>query len=296
MWILSKYSRELALANSHLKSVILERTAEQKNLSQRLLKVQDEERRKLARDLHDSTGQTLVALKISVSFLEEHCKKDAAAMAFVSEVAKLADQAVDEIRTMSYLLHPPLLDEVGFACAAEWYVEGFAKRSGIQVSIDIAAPRERLPMGIEIALFRVLQESLTNVHRHSETSEVSVRFRHMPENIILEIRDRGCGIGIERLQKLRMDSAETGVGLAGMRERMHELNGKLEIESNGRGTIIRAIVPLFEIDLPGEHGGGMQVLAPSPGAARPLTSLGEPVQELWRENRATRNQDRSCPD
>jgi signal transduction histidine kinase len=197
---------------------------------------------------------------------------------------------------MSYLLHPPLLDEIGFACAAEWYVEGFAKRSGIEVSIDIAAPRERMPMSIEIALFRVLQESLTNVHRHSEASEVSVRFRQMPENIILEIRDRGRGIATERLERLQMNGAETGVGLAGMRERMHELNGKLEIESNARGTIVRAIVPLFEIDLPGEHGDGVLVPAPSPGAARPLTSQGEPVQDLWRENRATRNQARSCPD
>jgi two-component system NarL family sensor kinase len=284
MWILSKYSRELALANSHLKAVILERTVEQKNLSQRLLKLQDEERRRLARDLHDSTGQTLVALKISVSFLEEHCRQDAAAMAFVSEVAKLADQAVNEIRTMSYLLHPPLLDEVGFACAAEWYVEGFAKRSGIEVSIDIVAPRKRLPMSIEIALFRVLQESLTNVHRHSEALEVSVRFRHMPENIILEIRDRGRGIATERLERLKMNGSETGVGLAGMRERMHELNGLLEIESDGQGTTIRAIVPVFEIDLPGEHGDSVEVLAPSPDAARPLTSQGESVQVLWREN------------
>src|SRR6202166_5303895 len=156
MWILSKHSKQLALANSQLlESVRVEHRAEQQNLSQRLLKVQDEERRRLTRDLHDSTGQTLVALKISVSFLQEHCKEDAAAMTFVSDVAGMVDQAIEEIRTMSYLLHPPLLDEVGFACAAEWYIEGFAKRSGINVTANITPSPKRLSKSTEIALFRV---------------------------------------------------------------------------------------------------------------------------------------------
>ena len=138
MWAHSKHSTKLALAHAQLESVVLQRTAELQILSQRLLKVQDEERRKLSRDLHDSTGQTLAALKISISFLEEHCKQNPSTMALASEVAGLADQAIEEIRTMSYLLHPPLLDEVGFACAAEWYVEGFAKRTGLCVKVDIA--------------------------------------------------------------------------------------------------------------------------------------------------------------
>lgn len=243
MWTLSKHSRQLAMAHSQLESVLLQRTAELQNLSKRLLKVQDEEKRKLSRDLHDSTGQTLAALKISVSFLQENCKQDKAAMAYVLEVAELADQAIAEIRTMSYLLHPPLLDEVGFACAAEWYVEGFAKRSGVTVHLDIATDRERLPMSVEVALFRVLQESLTNVHRHSGASEVSVCFRHQLGKVILEMRDNGTGISAERLKRLREGNAEAGVGLAGMRERLHDLRGKLEIESVGRGTTLRAIVP-----------------------------------------------------
>ncbi len=242
MWPLSDHSQQMALEHSQLQSVILERTAELQNLSQRLLKVQDEERRKLSRDLHDSTGQTLAALKISVSFLEEECKQSPSTMRLASEVAALADQAIEEIRTMSYLLHPPLLDEVGFACAAEWYVEGFAKRTGVNVKLDIPSAQERLPIGIEIALFRVLQESLTNVHRHSRASEVSVCFLHQLEKMVLEIRDDGCGIPVERLDRLRKN-AETGVGLAGMRERMNELNGNLEIESDGHGTTLRAIVP-----------------------------------------------------
>ena len=254
MWDLSKHSRQMALEHSQMQSVIVQRTAELQNLSLRLLKVQDEERRKLSRDLHDSTGQTLAALKISVSFLQENCKQDPSKMALVSEVAQLADQAIEEIRTMSYLLHPPLLDEVGFACAAEWYIEGFAKRSGVNVSMDIATDHERLPTSMEIALFRVLQESLTNVHRHSGAAQVRVYFRHQLEKIILEIRDDGCGIPAERLLRLREASAETGVGLAGMRERMNELNGKLEIESDGHGTTLRAIVPLFAMIRPGQLG------------------------------------------
>jgi hypothetical protein len=168
-------------------------------------------------------------------------------MLLASEVAGMADLAIEEIRTMSYLLHPPLLDEVGFACAAEWYVEGFAKRTGVKVKLDLATSAERLPGGIEIALFRVLQEGLTNVHRHSGASEVIVSFQYQLRTIVLEIRDNGRGIPAERLDRLRKTSAETGVGLAGMRERMRELNGKVEMESDGHGTTMRAMVPLSAI-------------------------------------------------
>jgi len=258
MWN-SKF-KEMALSHAQLESVILERTAELQILSQRLLKVQDDERRKLARDLHDSTGQTLAALKISVSFLQEKCQEDSNIMAIVSDVAQLADRAIEEIRTMSYLLHPPLLDEIGFACAAEWFIEGFAKRSGIDVSADLASDDKRLPMNIEIALFRVLQESLTNVHRHSGASEASVSFRRQPNAAILEVRDFGSGIPAERLVRLRETSAETGVGLAGMRERLNELNGHLEIDSDDQGTVLRAIVPLFAVSLVNHSGNGEEMM------------------------------------
>lgn len=253
MWI-SKHLR-LSQAHSELETLIVERTAELQKLSQRLLRVQDDERRKVARDLHDSTGQTLAALKISVSLVQEHCKEDPPTLALMSEVAQLANQAIEEIRTMSYLLHPPLLDEVGFVCAAEWYIEGFAKRSGITVKVDIATPSGRLPTRVEIALFRVLQESLTNVHRHSGASEASIHFQHEGEAVILEIRDSGRGIPEERLRLINGLSAETGVGLAGMRERLHELNGKLEIESDGRGTSMRATVPIYATSPAVQFGG-----------------------------------------
>ena len=243
MWILSKHSRQMTLSHAQLESALLERTAALQNLTQRLLQAQDEERRKQARNLHDSTGQTLAALKISASLLQDSCKQYPSMLGLLSEVVALADQAADEIRTMSYLLHPPLLDEVGLACAAEWYAEGFAKRSGIHVTLDFAHNRERLPITTEIALFRVLQESLTNVHRHSGAARVTVRLLRQPDYTILEIQDFGHGIPAERLARLRETSAEAGVGLAGMRERLNELNGKFELRSNSRGTIIRATVP-----------------------------------------------------
>jgi signal transduction histidine kinase len=238
----------------------MERTAELQILTQRLLKVQDEERRKLARDLHDSTGQTLAALKISVSFLLENCEQDVKTLRIVNDVAELADRAFEEIRTMSYLLHPPLLDEIGFACAAEWFIEGFAKRSGIDVTQDLATDDKRLPMNIEIALFRVLQESLTNVLRHSKALRASVCFRRQPNAATLEVRDFGRGIPIDRLVRLREASAEAGVGLAGMRERLNELNGHLEIESDGQGTILRAIVPLLAVTLADRSGEGQEMI------------------------------------
>ena len=244
MWILSKQLKKSGLSHAQLESLVSQRTIALQNLSQRLLKVQDEERRRVARDLHDSTGQTLAALKMGIAVLEERLKQNQCTSDVLSEIAALADQAIQEIRTTSYLLHPPLLDEAGFNSAAQWYVDGFGKRSGIRVRLDLATKRERLPIAIETALFRVLQESLTNVHRHSGALEVSIRFQYQAETVLLEIRDCGRGIPMERLTRLREASSETGVGLAGMRERLTELNGKLEIESDRHGTSLRAIVPL----------------------------------------------------
>ncbi len=258
MWHLKTY-RELAVSHSQLESLILERTGELQILSERLLKVQDEERRKLARDLHDTTGQTLAALKMIVGFLEKNCKHNPEMAGIVAELLVLTDQASDEVRTMSYLLHPPLLDEVGFGCAAEWFIEGFAKRSGINVSADFATLTERLPMKMELALFRVLQECLTNAHRHSGALKASVSFKRHPKAAILEVRDFGCGIPADRLAQLR-ESAQAGVGLAGMRERLREFNGKLEMESDAHGTTMRALVPLLAAQS-AEGRGGSQITA-----------------------------------
>ena len=246
MSILSKYSRSRP-SRAQLESLLVERTIALQQLSQRLLKLQDEERRKIARDLHDVTGQTLAALKMAVAELERRLGRNLNTTSVLGDIDALAEQALQEIRTTSYLLHPPLLDEIGFRAAAEWYVEGFAKRSGINAKLDLAKEGERLPIEIETALFRVLQESLTNVHRYSGSSEVAIRFQCQADTAILEVADRGCGIPAELVQRLEEGFSGTGVGLPGMYERMQELNGKLEIKSDNSGTSLRAIVPLIAL-------------------------------------------------
>ena len=253
MWILSRHQarQRLEQSCSQLELLVVERTAELQSLSQQLLKVQDEERRKVARDLHDSAGQTLTALKISVALLQRKLENDKRTCDELSGIARLADEALQEIRTTSYLLHPPMLDEAGFASAAQWYVEGFAKRSGMKVQMDFMPEVQRLPATVEIALFRVLQEGLTNVHRHSGTSQVDIRFRLEADAVVLELRDYGCGIPTVWSSPVGQSMQASGVGLAGMRERLNELRGGLEIELADPGTRLRAIVPVWN-----EPGGG----------------------------------------
>jgi signal transduction histidine kinase len=247
MWILSAHQtmQTLRQSRSELELLVHERTAKLQNLSQQLLRVQDEERRKVARDLHDSTGQTLTALKISVALLQRKLEDDKQTCDELSGIARLADEALQEIRTTSYLLHPPMLDETGFASAAQWYVEGFAKRSGMKVRMNFAPGIERLPKAIEITLFRVLQESLTNVHRHSGSSEVDVHFRREADTVVLEVRDYGRGMPDEWLGDTGPPVQDVGVGLAGMRERLNDLEGGLQIELAAPGTRVRATAPLF---------------------------------------------------
>ena len=249
MWILSSYLRS-RLSRAQLESLLVERTRTLQRLSQRLLKLQDAERRRIARDLHDVTGQTLAALKMAVAELQRRLECNLSTESVLRDIDTLADQALQEIRTTSYLLHPPLLDEIGFSAAAEWYVEGFAKRSGIKAQLDLTTEDKRMPIEIETALFRVLQESLTNVHRYSGSPEVIIRFERRDETAILEVGDRGHGIPADLLNRLREGFAGTGVGLPGMRERIQELKGNLEINSDASGTSLRAIVPLCPQDPP----------------------------------------------
>jgi two-component system NarL family sensor kinase len=244
MWISLKHSGESNRSSAHLDALVLQHTVAKQNLSQRLLKAQDDERRRVARDLHDSTGQTLAALRISVACLQTRLLEHLDPTAVVADIAELADQALREIRTTSYLLHPPLLDEVGFTSAAGWFVAGFAKRSGIKATLEIGIEHERLPIAIETALFRVLQESLTNVHRHSGAAEVVIHFQQDAETATLEIRDSGRGMPKSLLGRIGKANAGDGVGLAGMRERLNDLNGNLEIKSDKSGTSLRATVPV----------------------------------------------------
>jgi two-component system NarL family sensor kinase len=206
-----------------------------RQLSLTVLRIQDEERRHVARDLHDTVGQTLTALKITLSTLENAVARYPQTANFFTELNGLADQALREIRTTSYLLHPPLLDEAGFAAAAAWYVDGFNKRSPIQVRLQLPEG-VRLPGSVEIVLFRVLQESLTNITKHAGSDTVDVLLQ-LDQNVInLSVRDYGKGISAERLAKMNGSGSDVGVGIAGMRERLKELGGRLEIESDSTGT------------------------------------------------------------
>jgi two-component system NarL family sensor kinase len=161
---------------------------------------------------------------------------------WLPEAVEMADRSILEVRTISHLLHPPLLDELGFESAARWYAEEFAKRSGTEVDVAVAEIVERLPREIELALFRVLQESLTNVHRHAKARRVNVNVSCSDSTLLLTVRDDGEGIPAAVIQKFRAGLA-AGIGLAGMRERLADLGGTLEVESSGRGTTVKATLP-----------------------------------------------------
>jgi two-component system, NarL family, sensor kinase len=220
-------------------------------LSQRLMLVRDEERRALARELHESAGQSLAALKMTLGNLREALpSKRGRAFSLVESCCKLTEEAVREIRTVSYLMHPPMLEEAGLPSAISWFVRGFSERSNISVRIDVPERFDRLPEEVELTIFRMVQESLTNVYRYSGSATARVCLRRDRGYIRVEVADSGCGL------RFRFDPRRgcgTGVGIAGMRERVHYLNGVFEIESApGRGTTVRALFP--DSDVCGKSG------------------------------------------
>lgn len=215
-----------------------------RSLSGRILSLQDEERRRIARGLHDSLGQYLTALKMSLDLLATTEGRQAAV---ASECSEIVDKCLTETRTISHLLHPPLLDEAGLRSAIQWYVDGFGQRSDIQVKLDLPAELGRLDRDIETALFRVVQEALTNVHRHSSASEVDIRLVVDNKHVQLDVRDNGRGIPKDRLQGVLESGSGTGVGLAGMRERVRDLGGSMEIKSDDAGTTIIISIPLTQL-------------------------------------------------
>ena len=222
------------------------RRAEEKlrKLSLQLSHVQDEERRRIARELHDSTGQKLAALSMTVGLLQDAPSAPAGKTEkMFADCLAMIEQCAQEIRTFSYLLHPPLLDELGLAAAIGDYVEGFSKRSGVQVVLDVPPDLERLPDEVELALFRVVQESLGNIHRHAGTPTARIHLVYDAEQVMLEVSDQGRGMSAETLRAIEGGHWSAGVGIAGMRERLRLLGGRLEIESGGQGTLIRAIIP-----------------------------------------------------
>jgi PAS domain S-box-containing protein len=217
-----------------------------RDLSARLMEVQDEERRRIARDLHDSTGQALALLSMNLSALQTEAEKvngDLAGM--VAENLELAKQISSDLRTISYLLHPPLLDEMGLGSALLWYIDGFGRRSGIRVSLDVASNLGRLSQALELTIFRVVQECLINIHRHSGSPTASIRLYQTFGKAILEVKDEGKGISPEKLAKISSAGAP-GVGLRGMRERVKDFEGEWEIQSGENGTRIRVAIPLTQ--------------------------------------------------
>jgi PAS domain S-box-containing protein len=238
-----------------------------RQLSRHLLRSQDEQRRRIGRDLHDSLGQYLSVLKMKLESLAGRSKENAPDDANdLKQCIDLTEDAVKEVRTISYLLYPPMLEEMGLRSAIPWYLDGFMKRSGIQTTFEVSPELKRLSPDTEIALFRVLQESLTNVHRHSGSSTAEVRLLISEGTAILEISDVGTGMKVENPGELgRGDARTIGVGLRGMNERMRELGGKLELSSTGAGTTVTATVPIAQ---PGEADA-----ASSDSAAN---SIGEP--------------------
>ena len=211
-------------------------------LSTRLLQSQDSERRRIARELHDSTGQNLAALAMHLTRLSESSADlQPDAQQSLSTCLLLADQCSREIRILSYLLHPPMLDELGLASALQWYADGFGQRSGIQVDLEVPSDLGRLPQAVEIALFRVIQECLTNIHRHSGSTTATIRLAKQPDCVVLEVQDTGHGMAIAGADG---QPTELGVGVMGMRERVQELGGQLNIKSGPQGTMVRATLPL----------------------------------------------------
>jgi signal transduction histidine kinase len=234
---------EASLLRSHaeLEQLVDQRTSALRQLSTRLMQLQDNERRRIARELHDGLGQYLSALGINLGRVEQ----GPADPRILAECRELLDQTISEVRTLSHLLHPPLLDEVGFASAARWYVEEFAKRSGIQATVELPEKLPRLPESVEIGLFRVLQEGLTNIHRHSGSTKAEIHMETVPGKLSLDIIDYGSGIPPQVLERWR-STGTAGVGMTSMRERIKELGGQVEISSTGSGTLVRVTIPVVE--------------------------------------------------
>jgi signal transduction histidine kinase len=224
-------------------------------LSARLLHLQDEERRRIARELHDSVGQTLAALSMNLAAIGADIERLAKTATTISDSTALVNDMSTDIRTISYLLHPPLLDEAGLASALTWYVKGFSERSKIDVDLRIPENFGRLSRDLETAIFRVVQECLTNIHRHSGSPVARIFIAHAEGRVRIEVEDKGNGISAQKRMEIMASTTGTpGVGIRGMRERLRQLGGSLEIRSNGegKGTLVTAYLPAVSSPLPVE--------------------------------------------
>src|ERR1700688_4299940 len=221
---------------------ILQQSDQLRDLSGRLMFAQDEERRRIARELHDSAGQNLAALGMGLARIEDDAKRDPARLSkSIKDAQDLIQDLTREIRTTSYLLHPPMLDESGLSSALRWYIDGLAERSGLSIELNISDNLERLAPEVELAIFRLVQECLTNIHRHSGSKTAVIRIAREADKIYAEVQDHGKGISQERLAEVQSKGA--GVGIRGMRERVRQSHGELTVDSNALGTKITAIFP-----------------------------------------------------
>jgi len=244
----------LSETRDNLEKRVDERTAELnranvslRNLSARLLQIRDIEARTLARELHDSVGQLLAALSINIAVVKHQSHKlDEAGAKAVTENMFLAEQITTEIRTMSHLLHPPLLDELGLRSALGWYVDEFSERSKIKVELEVPSDFSRLSTVLETAIFRIVQECLTNIHRHSGSKTAAIRILQENRQILVVARDSGKGIPPDKLRAT--SDGRSGVGFRGMTERIRHLGGDLKIHSDSNGTVVTATLPLEQAD------------------------------------------------
>lgn len=216
-----------------------------RTLSSRMMRLQDDERRRVSRELHDSLGQYLTSIKINLELVKrESTTIEERHRALLMESAETLDRCVQEVRTVSYLLHPPLLDELGLLAALRWYTRGFAEHSGIDVNLDAPQEFSRLPEETELAVFRIVQESLTNIQRHSGSDSAWVTLSEHADRAEVRITDTGAGVPAEVVERIKQGKAIEGIGLRGMYERVRELGGQLDIESSPRGTVVSAVLPL----------------------------------------------------
>lgn len=240
---LKQTHQALREVNDHLESLVEQRTSALRKLSAHLMRTQDDERRRMARELHDGLGQSLAAAQINLGLLSSTGEAESQ---YLAEARRLLGQAVSDIRTLSYLLHPPLLEEAGFYSAARWYIDGFSKRSSVKVNLELPSKTGRMADVVELTLFRVLQEGLINAHRHSGSNRVDVRVENGDSNVTMHLRDYGKGLSKSLMERFHKTGSAAGVGLAGMRERVKELGGEFEVHSDPSGTALTVILPINE--------------------------------------------------
>ncbi len=246
--LLQLFLAVLSVSGLSLAAVIGERTNAEhalRNLSGRLLQLQDEERRRLARELHDSSGQNLVALQMNLAALSQRLPTiDHEISQLFLDSAEILDRVVNGIRTLSYLLYPPLLDEAGLVSALQWYVDGLAQRSQLRIELNVSSQLGRLSQELETTIFRIVQECLTNIHRHSGSSVARIDVIPHHDQVILTIRDEGKGLSRDLLGDPAVNPSGFGVGIRGIAERVRELHGELRIKSAMPGTIVEVVLPL----------------------------------------------------